>query len=87
MENRLTWDEIKRCYDQEWILLEDYEWPDEDIDPKGGRVTLHARTRVEFDKLLQQNDETLGKEVAILYTGQPLISQGFRGGFGQIEIV
>ena len=87
MENKLNWEEIKKQYDQEWLLLEDYDWPDEEVDPRAGRVRFHAPTRTEFDCILEQNEALLGTEVAIVYTGRPLITQGFRGGFGDIEIV
>ena len=51
MSQKLTWEEIKKQYDQEWVELIDYDWPDEDPDPTAGVVRIHAKTREEFDRL------------------------------------
>jgi len=52
MADKMTWDEIKKCFDQEWVELVDYDWPDEQTDPKAGVVRIHAKTREEFDQLV-----------------------------------
>ena len=50
MENKkLSWKEIQKQYDQEWVLLDDCEWPEEEIDPRAGIVRFHAKTRNEFE--------------------------------------
>ena len=87
MDDKLTWGEIKRQHAEEWVLLEDYDWPDEEVDPRAGRVKFHAATRSEFDRILEQVEAAIGTDVAIVYTGSPLISQEFKGGFGHIEIM
>lgn len=51
MDKKLTWDEIKALYPDEWVELIDYDWPDEERDPRGGVVRVHAKTREEFDTL------------------------------------
>ena len=51
MAEKPTWEEIKKQYDQEWVELVDYEWPEEGADPKSGAVRVHAKTREEFDRL------------------------------------
>jgi hypothetical protein len=86
MAEKMTWKEIANLYQNEWVLLEDYNWPEQEPDPADGKVLFHAPTREEFDKLLEKNDANIGAEVAIVYTGRPLISQKFRGGFGTIEL-
>lgn len=48
---RLTWEEIKKQYDQEWVELVDYDWPDQDQYPRSGVVRVHAPTRSKFDDL------------------------------------
>jgi hypothetical protein len=30
MAEKLSWEEIKKNYDQEWVELVDYDWPEED---------------------------------------------------------
>ena len=70
MENkRLTWDEIRAEFDQEWVLLDDCDWPEENIDPKAGLVRFHSKDRTEFDRLLS----TLapGFDSAIVFVGPP----------------
>jgi hypothetical protein len=51
MAEKLTWEEIKNQYNQEWVELVDYDWPEEGPDPKSGTVRVHAKTREEFDRL------------------------------------
>lgn len=51
MSEKLSWEQIKERYNEEWVELIDYDWPDEDIDPKAGVVRVHAKTRKEFDRL------------------------------------
>lgn len=67
MENKkLTWEEITKLYNDEWVELVDYDWPDEDLDPKAGVVRVHAKTREEFDRLTDVNPP---KDSAIAYVG------------------
>ena len=51
MEKKLSWEEIKERYDREWVELVDYDWPDEEPNPRAGVVRVHAKTRKEFDDL------------------------------------
>lgn len=48
---KLSWDEIVRQYNQEWVELIDYDWPDTAAYPTSGIVRVHAKTRFEFDNL------------------------------------
>lgn len=69
MENRkLTWEEIMKKYDQEWVELVDYDWPDEETDPRSGIVRVHAKTRDEFDRL---TDIDPPKHSAYVFVGEP----------------
>ena len=38
MEKKLTWEEIKKHYNQEWVELVDYDWPDTEPYPRDGVV-------------------------------------------------
>lgn len=71
MKIKMTWDEIKTQYDQEWVELVDYDWPDEQTDPKSGVVRVHAKTRAEFDRLVAI-DAPL--DSAYVFVGEPLLT-------------
>lgn len=49
---KLTWDEILKAYNQEWVHLVDYEWMDGEPYPKRGIVRIHAKSRKDFDDLM-----------------------------------
>ena len=69
----LTWEEISQQFKQEWVLLDNYDWPDEDEYPKRGIVTVHAPDRVEFDRLLALRDARF--DSAIIFVGGPSITE------------
>jgi len=70
MENRkLTWEQIRSEYDQEWVLLDNCDWPEEGIDPSAGLVRFHSKDRAEFDRLL--GTLAPGFDSAIVFVGQP----------------
>ena len=48
---KMTWEEIEHQYNQEWIELVDYDWPEEEAYPRAGIVRVHAHSRKEFDQL------------------------------------
>ena len=83
MEKKLTWEEIKRLYDQEWVELVDYDWPDEEIDPRAGVVRVHAKTREEFDRL---TDIDPPKHSAIVFVGELFAPEVTVQGFSSIVI-
>ena len=68
MKKKLTWDEIKQHYDQEWVELVDFDWPETEPHPKSGIIRVHAKTRKEFDQLIQEDPP--GKS-AFVYVGVP----------------
>ena len=68
MEKKLTWAEIKTLYDQEWVELVDYDWPDSEPHPLSGTVRVHARTRAQFDDLADTDPPF---DSAYIFVGQP----------------
>jgi hypothetical protein len=68
MEKKLTWAEIKKLYDQEWVEIIDYEWPLSKAAPSAGVVRVHARTRKEFDRLIMLDSP---KDSAFVFVGAP----------------
>jgi len=67
MGEKLSWDEIKKRYDQQWVELIDYDWPDEDAQPKSGSVRVHAQSRKEFDRLINEDPPA---DSALVFVGQ-----------------
>lgn len=70
---KLTWQEIEQKYNQEWVELVDYEWPEGRAYPMAGTVRVHARTRKEFDQLIMQDPPD---DSALLFVGKPELPQG-----------
>lgn len=70
---KLTWKEIERLYDREWVELVDYEWLDTEIHPRFGVVRVHSKSRKEFDELIL-NDPP--ERSALVYVGIPLRKPG-----------
>lgn len=60
--------------------LVDYDWPEEEVDPRSGVVRVHAKTRKEFDELTSIDPPF---DSAYVYVGRPhtrsdvLITRGF----------
>ena len=74
MENKkLTWEEISKKYNQEWVQLVEYDWLDEDALPRSGIVQAHAKTRREFDKLIISKPQ---KDSALLFVGKRNVPPG-----------
>lgn len=72
MSEKLSWEEIKKQYDQEWVLLDDYDWPDSAEYPQAGIVRFHAKQRSEFDRQIASREA--GFDSALLFVGTPEIS-------------
>lgn len=87
MENKekLSWEEIKKQYDTQWVELVDYDWPEEEPYPRMGTVRVHAKTRSEFNKLILKGNPP--KDFAIIFVGEPHIpSNKIPSSFGKVEI-
>ena len=62
---KLTWDQICKQYDKEWVHLIDYDWTDGEPWPKSGVVHLHAKTRKDFDDLMMASDPISGARIFV----------------------
>ncbi|MBN1115139.1 MAG: hypothetical protein JXA66_07345 [Oligoflexia bacterium] len=71
MAGRLTWEEIKQQYPDQWVMLINYKFNNKKIFPSEGEVVAHARTRKEFSELMMKDPAT---DFSVRYTGQ--ISDG-----------
>lgn len=83
MLKKISWEEIRKLYDQEWVELIDYDWPDEESDPRAGVVRVHARTREEFDRL---TDIDPPKDSAIAFVGELFAEDAAIQSFSSIVI-
>ena len=48
----LSWDEIRRRHPDEWVALEEADWPDTEPHPRQGVVIAHHPVRKQFWALL-----------------------------------
>ena len=62
---KLSWDEIRRLYDQEWVHLIDFDWEDGTPYPTAGVIHLHAKTRKEFDNLMITSAPIAGARIFV----------------------
>lgn len=68
MPDKLTWDEIKRRYPDEWVILVDVDADDLSNEVRGGVVFAHSKKEREL--LASTKDALAGKSSAVLYTGE-----------------
>lgn len=80
MPDKLTWNEIKERYPDEWVVLVDYSL-DEDEDITAGVVLAHGRTKREIHQAMAEPDDA-----AVLYTGKPMSVAGVMVQFEPDEI-
>ena len=64
MTTRLTWQEIRKTYPDEWVLLVDYHISGRE--PIDGVVLDHARVRKE----VLQRSKSVSARCAFIYTGE-----------------
>jgi hypothetical protein len=62
----MTWEEIRKRYAREWVLIE-YQQLDERLNVVEGDVVAHSPEKEEIYRHLLQ---TKGKNIAIEYTGE-----------------
>ena len=63
-----SWDQIEKDYDQQWVELVDYDWPEGKPFPKSGIVRVHESDRKKFYELAKVDAP---KDSAILFVGKP----------------
>jgi hypothetical protein len=66
MSEKLTWEEIKKKHDGEWVELVDFEWDETEPDPQAGVVRFHSKDKKEFHRLILDRPDC---ESAIVYVG------------------
>lgn len=62
---KLTWEEIRKEYDGQWVHLIDYDWTDGQPYPSGGVVRIHARDRRDFDDQMLSSEPISGARLFV----------------------
>ena len=75
LQDTLTWEEIAARYDQEWVELLDYVWPEGEPYPLNGVVGIHARDKRAFYAELNRR-QPKPEDSALLFVGQPPRPEG-----------
>lgn len=70
---KMTWDEITKHYDQEWVELIDCDWPEEEINPRSGIIRVHSNDRSDFYKLVAAQPSL---DSAIVFVGKAKLPPG-----------
>jgi hypothetical protein len=68
MDKKLSWDEIRAQYRDEWVQLIDVDWDLSNPDPQAGIVRIHHKDKKEFKKLLAGAEKP--KRAALVFTGE-----------------
>lgn len=67
-EPKRSWDEIKKLYPDEWVILIDFEDdPESVIGVAAGRVLDHSKSRDE----IHERQLDVKQDAAVLFTGKP----------------
>ncbi|ETW99656.1 MAG: hypothetical protein ETSY2_40475 [Candidatus Entotheonella gemina] len=64
----MTWDEIRKQYDGQWVLIA-YDELDEQLNVVSGKVVANSPNKEEIYKQLLN---TKGMNIAIEYAGEPI---------------
>jgi hypothetical protein len=67
MGQRLSWEKIKELYDQQYVELVSYDWPEEEIHPRSGIVRAHSSDRAEFYRQVGKDSPI---DSAIVFVGK-----------------
>ena len=62
----LSWKQIEKKYDKQWVQLINFDWPEYESLPHSGEVVANAKKRKDFDKLICATKQ---KFSAILFIG------------------
>lgn len=62
---KLTWEEIRKKFDKEWVHLVEFDWIDGEPYPKSGVVRIHAKTRKDFDDLMLAGEPISGARLFV----------------------
>ncbi len=73
MSEKLTWEEIKTRYPDQWVELIDFEWDEFEPYPRSGVVRYQSKARKEIHQQFMNNPVD---NSSIVYTGAMKIQEG-----------
>jgi len=65
---KLSWEEISKQYNQQWVELIDYDWPEGTPYPQSGIVRTNESDRKKFHEMVRQNTSS---DSALIFVGLP----------------
>ena len=74
MDKIFSWKEIEEKFNNQWVQLVDYNWPEGEPRPLSGKVRLHAPTRKEFNKCVLAAEPV---DAARVYVGKHKLPDGY----------
>lgn len=74
MSEKLSWDEIKQRYPDQWVELIECEWNPVEPDPYNGIVRHHSKRRKELHELIMQDQPV--DDAAVIYVGDVKFAEG-----------
>jgi hypothetical protein len=84
MGEKLSWDQISKAYDSEWVELIDYQWDESSPYPSSGVVRVHSKNRGEFEKLASEESPL---DSAYIFIGKRLASESHVLAYNRIVVV
>ncbi len=72
MASKMSWDEIRNVFIDEWVLLADYEISEDSLTVLSGMVLEHTRSK---NTLLTNLQRYKGMDLALRFTGE--IGKGY----------
>ena len=75
LAEKLSWDQIKKRYSDEWVMLIDYDWPEGTPWPKSGVVWVHSPNRREYWRLANEK-KPIPEDTAGFFVGSPYPNDG-----------
>ena len=73
MQEKLTWEEIRSTYKDEWVELVNFEWNESEANPSCGVVYRHSKERKELHTLFMRDPID---NSAIVFTGTIKFPEG-----------
>lgn len=67
MNKKLTWEQIKKEYPAQWVMLINYKLDYKNVEPSEGEVVANAKKRKEFGELIKKVNYN---DAAIMFTGE-----------------
>jgi len=74
MAKKLSWNEIKENYPDQWVELVECEWDPYEPDPRNGIVRHHAIRRKQLHELIMKDQPV--DDAAVVFAGDVKFKEG-----------